>query len=269
MNKTTMKVRVSDQHLLLLNEPLIASGGVDEVKIRFEFCSLWDGCGKTAVFYRDPETVFHVAIVDGQAIVPNEVLADAGSFYFGVMGSASNIRTTEVLRVRVVNGAPTEATANHEEPTPDIYQQLLAAYGEMEQKVAEVVAQISPLAAYPVGAIYMSVNATSPADIFGGTWQRLKDRFLLGAGDTYEAGETGGEAEHRLTVDEMPEHAHSVNAYENAQNGSGNWAMYGLEYGEVDTQGRAALTYKQGSGGNQPHNNMPPYLAVYMWVRTA
>ena len=47
---------------------------------------------------------------------------------------------------------------------------------------------------YPVGSIYMSVNATSPASLFGGTWEQLKDRFLLAAGDTYAAGSTGGEA---------------------------------------------------------------------------
>lgn len=273
MNKTTMKARVSDQHLILLNEPLIASGGVDEVKICFEFCNLWDGCGKTAVFYRDPETVFHVAIVEGQVTVPNEVLADAGSFYFGVMGSASNIRTTEVLRVKVVDGAPTEATANHEEPTPDIYQQILAAYGEMEQKVAEAVAQISPLAAYPVGAIYMSVNATSPADIFGGTWQRLKDRFLLGAGDIYEAGETGGEAKHTLTVDELPAHSHVVETkYSKGETSDeiqvGVASYHTQEWWNESDESRFVRT-ETGGGKDQPHNNMPPYLAVYMWARTA
>lgn len=61
---------------------------------------------------------------------------------------------------------------------------------------------------YPVGSIYMSVNSTSPASLFGGTWERIKDRFLLAAGDTYSAGSTGGEAQHTLTVDEMPSHYH-------------------------------------------------------------
>jgi microcystin-dependent protein len=62
---------------------------------------------------------------------------------------------------------------------------------------------------YPVGSIYMSVVSTSPAELFGGTWEQLKDRFLLGAGDTYTAGDTGGAANHTLTVDEMPSHNHS------------------------------------------------------------
>lgn len=61
---------------------------------------------------------------------------------------------------------------------------------------------------WPVGSIYMSVNSTDPGTLFGGTWQRLKDRFLLGAGDTYMAGSQGGEASHTLTENEMPAHSH-------------------------------------------------------------
>lgn len=62
---------------------------------------------------------------------------------------------------------------------------------------------------YPVGSIYMSVAATSPATLFGGTWEQLKDRFLIGAGGSYSAGATGGATAHTLTVAEMPSHNHS------------------------------------------------------------
>lgn len=139
MTKTDMTVRVSDQHLTLVNVPLIASGGVDEVRIHFQFCGLWDGCGKTAVFYRDPDEVYHVPIADGSAIAPHEVLTEEGFFYLGVMGTADNIRTTEVVRLYVAQGAITTATANHEELTPDIYQQLLAAYGKAEAAITREV----------------------------------------------------------------------------------------------------------------------------------
>ena len=57
---------------------------------------------------------------------------------------------------------------------------------------------------YPVGSIYMSVNSTSPATLFGGTWTQIQDTFLLAAGSTYAAGATGGEATHTLTENEMP-----------------------------------------------------------------
>ena len=53
------------------------------------------------------------------------------------------------------------------------------------------------LALYPVGAVYISVNSTSPASLFGGTWESISGRFLLGADDTYTAGSTGGEATHQ------------------------------------------------------------------------
>ena len=66
----------------------------------------------------------------------------------------------------------------------------------------------SSIDAYPVGSIYMSVNSTSPATLFSGSWQRIQDRFLLCAGSTYAAGSTGGEATHKLTIDEMPSHSH-------------------------------------------------------------
>ena len=59
---------------------------------------------------------------------------------------------------------------------------------------------------YPVGSIYQSMNTTSPADLIGGTWTKIKT-FLYGA-DT--AQETGGEAEHTLTIDEMPSHGHGI-----------------------------------------------------------
>lgn len=65
--------------------------------------------------------------------------------------------------------------------------------------------------AYPVGSIYISTIATNPSELFGfGTWEQIKGRFLFAADDTYAAGSTGGEAEHILTNEEMPEHKHAV-----------------------------------------------------------
>ena len=116
---------------------------------------------------------------------------------------------------------------------------------------------------YPVGSIYMSVNNVDPGTLFGGTWEQLKDRFLLGAGDNYTAGDTGGEATHTLTVDEMPSHNHTVSRGTNT--GTTEWGLvrYSTQNSSADTT-RIANT-----GGDQPHNNMPPYLVVYMWKRTA
>lgn len=121
---------------------------------------------------------------------------------------------------------------------------------------------------YPVGAIYMSVFDTSPADLFGGTWERLKDRFLLAAGDTYEALTMGGEAEHTLTVNEMPQHNHDFQAsYSDIATGSEANGKILAGGDENSWLWNFARTNDSGLGA--AHNNMPPYLAVYMWVRTA
>lgn len=120
---------------------------------------------------------------------------------------------------------------------------------------------------YPVGSIYMSLADTDPADLFGGTWERLKDRFLLAAGDRYSAGATGGEATHKLTTAEMPSHTHSAAV----NGGTDNYGRNRTTIGNfaIKTQGYTDGSTIFSAGGGAAHNNMPPYLAVYMWKRTA
>lgn len=120
--------------------------------------------------------------------------------------------------------------------------------------------------AYPVGAIYMSVNSTNPQNLFGGTWVQIKDRFLLAAGTTYKAGATGGEATHTLTVDEIPNHQH-VLWYPN-ESGEQSAAIGYPEAGSKNTW-YAEASKTGGAGGGAAHTNMPPYLSVYVWRRTA
>ena len=123
------------------------------------------------------------------------------------------------------------------------------------------------LAAYPIGSIYMSVNSTSPATLFGGTWVQIKDTFLLSAGDTYSAGDTGGEAEHKLTVAEMPKHKHQWRGFWTVNKGaSGTSTQNKSRYWQSD-EPLEDITNE--IGGDAAHNNMPPYLTVYMWKRTA
>ena len=129
---------------------------------------------------------------------------------------------------------------------------------------------------YPVGSIYMSANATSPASLFGGTWESIGGRFLLGADATYAAGSTGGEATHTLTVSEMPTHRHDsvkvaknyLTAWASENSGSSNGFELSSLYKQnlEDSLNKFAGDY---SGGGAAHNNMPPYLSVYMWQRTA
>ena len=67
-------------------------------------------------------------------------------------------------------------------------------------------------AIYPVGSVYISFDSTSPSSLFGGTWQRLKDTFLLANGDIYAANTTGGSATKTIAVTNMPAHNHTVNS---------------------------------------------------------
>lgn len=118
---------------------------------------------------------------------------------------------------------------------------------------------------YPVGAIYISAAATDPKTLFGGTWERIKDRFLLAAGDTYAAGKTGGEAEVTLTAGEIPEIKMSYQY-------TGQSTVIGTDAIRLyDLNGQPnQYTGPQSSNcGGKAHNNMPPYLAVYVWQRTA
>lgn len=117
---------------------------------------------------------------------------------------------------------------------------------------------------YPVGSIYISVNNTNPGTLFGGNWEQIKDVFLLSAGDKYSAGDTGGEATHTLTVSEIPSHHHTIPAGNNPTTAS-NYDHVASAYGGGTPKG--LLTGY--TGGSNAHNNMPPYLTVYMWKRTA
>ena len=132
---------------------------------------------------------------------------------------------------------------------------------------------------YPVGSIYMSVDSTSPATRFGGTWVQIEDTFLLSAGTTYQAGDTGGSATVALQEANMPSHSHTVNLY-NSQSGYGVTIPANTRYADENdghtwtssalsnsNANRAGYTDTKGSG--TAHNNMPPYLVVYVWKRTA
>lgn len=139
---------------------------------------------------------------------------------------------------------------------------------------------------YPVGSVYISVNAVSPQDLFGGTWVQIEDRFLLSAGSSYTAGATGGAATHTLTTAQMPSHTHTFTGtaashthasglYKRIDDyGSGTLdaAIWSSSYGDSVKTGSTSITPKgtnSSTGGGGAHNNMPPYLVVYMWKRTA
>lgn len=147
-----------------------------------------------------------------------------------------------------------------------------------------------PLANYPVGSIYMSVNSTSPSTLFGGTWEAMPaGRVLLAQGTaswgTYNAGATGGEATHQLTVGELPahnhsassnwtgDHVHAIQTYNHSGASVGVSQFYSRDYARNHNTNSAGGHYHtvtvNNTGSNQGHNNMQPFIAVYIWKRTS
>lgn len=153
------------------------------------------------------------------------------------------------------------ARANHAHPKSSIY-----AEAEHEHDTDDINGLINLI--YPVGSIYINmVDQTSPATKFPGTtWDRITNRFIYGCADG-EAGMTGGEATHTLTINEMPAHDHdSMLRYHhyNANGTSHNRSTW------EDGPNNSVDNFMTGSrGGGTAHNNMPPYVKAYMWVRVS
>lgn len=138
---------------------------------------------------------------------------------------------------------------------------------------------------HPVGSIYISTSSTfNPQTAWGGTWRKTADgRCLIGASTNYPLGSKGGSAththttaNHALTINEMPAHRHisptRLQWYNTEEQGV-MLAGQGASHAQVDKE----QLYTGYEGGSQPHNhgntgsasNMQPYLAVYIWERTA
>lgn len=114
---------------------------------------------------------------------------------------------------------------------------------------------------YPVGSIYISTNNTNPSNYFGGVWQQIKDVFLLACGN-HSNGSTGGAENVTLTINQIPSHSHTLGFATQNSGSSYDMPIRARAYGS------AASNYSTSAvGGSQAHNNMPPYLAVYMWER--
>lgn len=109
---------------------------------------------------------------------------------------------------------------------------------------------------YPLHSIFISTKNQKPPI---GTWTSINGRFLLGAGITHSANEIGGAEEVVLTIDEMPKHSHQYGYYNGLAGSGSNGSLKLTTFDKLSSK----------TGGNQAHNNMPPYQVVYMWERTA
>ena len=142
---------------------------------------------------------------------------------------------------------------------------------------------------HPVGSIYISTSSTfNPQTAWGGTWRKTADgRCLIGANDTYPIGSTGGEATHTLSTNEIPSHSHGLLGYIFNQVRDQGIPKYGLlgsaqmtqkgwdgkgdncDFDALKHDGSVNSWSIRATGGGASHNNMQPYLAVYIWERTA
>lgn len=120
-----------------------------------------------------------------------------------------------------------------------IVDDLYAKFGSLRRSV------LTTEDVYPVGSIYIAVTAVNPATLFGGKWERLKDRFLLAAGDDHSIGETGGSEEMNLRLSTGGANSGSTTPVL-------HWST-GVNY--------------TATGGGDAYSNMPPYLCVYVWKR--
>ena len=141
---------------------------------------------------------------------------------------------------------------------------------------------------YPIGSIFMSMNHTTPEQVAtalgGGTWEswgagRVPVGVDTGQTEFKTVGKTGGEKTHKLTVDEMPNHYHDVVYGKNdattgvtiSCTGSGNQVLNlnGWAWDKNSNAPYGNNVYSKKTGGGKAHNNLPPYITVYMWKRTA
>ena len=188
-----------------------------------------------------------------------------------------------------LTGTPTAPTAavdtnNTQIATCGFVRNAIAKYAPMLDTMKKI---------YPVGSIYMSTVSTNPATLLGfGTWEAMPaGRVLLAQGKsswgtTYNAGSTGGEATHQLTVGELPEHSHiaSISTTGNHTHGYDTYNFNSTEgqdgasrqewkqphvYWQISTSGNHSHNVIiNNTGENKPHNNLQPYISVYMWKRT-
>lgn len=121
---------------------------------------------------------------------------------------------------------------------------------------------------YPVGSIYMSATNTNPGSTLGGTWVAWgSGKVPVGIDSTdadFDTAEkTGGAKEVTLTEAQMPSHNHNIRAGEEG-------TEVHNEYGPISTSNKNKYQILSlYSGGNQPHNNLQPYITCYMFKRTA
>ena len=180
----------------------------------------------------------------------------------------SETRYAFTLKLRDANGNLYEPAALRGRDATSIYNYSLAGINPLkdneteQQFIARFQNSINP---YPVDSIYMSVIDVDPGALFGGDWARIQDKFLFSVGSDYETTPGNypeGEAAVNLTANTMPSHTHQIYGLTTAATTSGSaYPIFRKNYyGEITSSA---------AGGNSAHNNIPPYIPVYVWKRVS
>ena len=205
--------------------------------------------GKDALADSDPDKVvsggdFNTEFLAVKTAVNSKAeLAGSASQAFNATTAAVGTNTTQVATTAFVQAAtPSAATINN--------------------------------LVYPVGSVYVNATvATNPATLLGvGTWVAYGEGRVpvgkAGSGTFNTLGATGGAETHTLTLNEIPSHNHNNGSYQYLllSNGSATVKDTDSSAGEPNLAQQAAI---QAQGGGAAHNNLQPYIVVYMWKRTA
>ena len=195
---------------------------------------------------------------------------------FGSIGAyaGSNFYASDVS-VNAPTGSNLGSNATLQSSLDELYS-IADKYDELNKKINSMLDKM-----YPVGSIYISTNITSASDVaakFGGTWEAYgSGRTIIGAGtgtdsnnlsQTFKEGSTGGEYKHTLTVNEMPSHTHTSKKFILWTDNSKAVNETAVAKGVPNRSGWVSQNQVlNNTGGSQSHNNIQPYITVYMYKR--
>ena len=277
-----------------------SSGAIDDTgtyaKVRFDWKSGTNG--QTALVPTQIKIEMRESGTTGYATVyTNTPTATSGSIISGLIANVDTTKQYDVLvtvtdsmgygtRSTYVSKAKFMIDVNRDgtgiafgETADDDVEQMSVNLPAVFKKAIKVKNQSDQIVnlidlIYPVDSMYISFNSTNPSTLFGGTWEQIKDKFLLAAGDTYAAGTTGGSAD-AVTVSHthtQEKHTHML-SYSLVPRGTAS-SKVRYFYGD-GTTGDTSLSPPyatptiNSTGVSGTGKNMPPYLTVYMWKRTA
>lgn len=182
-----------------------------------------------------------------------------------------------------IENAPADAAAvgdiildrTKETPQPIFYSK--AEVDKLLEDCKEAAKRAALLAANPVGKLWASDDPTSPASIVGGTWEQIKDCFILAAGDTYAAGSTGGSANHNHSIGDLFASLYYMGDYADYHfSGNAEWSPnYKNTFpgGISEDIKISGITHYNGvtvyGSPTKEAGNLPPYIATYVWKRIA